>query len=245
MKYTSHAKAAMAVAVLSVAATYATSVETETCLGKPPTTTPSACDRMQAKLKTCSEITRKEDIIICFCNQDMLNAFILYVGDEMLLDPNFIRCSVELGIANLVGVLNSCKGEARECALMYISDADIDVMVEEWQKACKQYLPTSITTPVLTPLSTILDPDSCSSAAQACLMRDRGVSSCKMAFATNTTAALSCLCQSTQLDLASRCQIDGTKCIPTKPVTVTNIWEYKNCQPTGWPVRNPFVSYEF
>ena len=146
--------------------------------------------------------------------------------------------------ANRMDHFVSCKGETRECLLTYDFDSDIDVLVEEWHKACDNYVSPSITTPILTSLSTVLDRDDCIPIADVCYQRYNGAKSCLSAQTTDSAQKLSCLYQSTQLDLASRCHIDGTSCIPMA-VVLTNILEYKYCRPTEWLVRDSEFSVQY
>lgn len=130
-------------------------------------------------------------------------------------------------------ISRSCKAAMRECLLTYNFDSDMDKLISAWHRGCDSHLSSSLTTPLLTPLSTVYNVDDCSSAADACVQRSYGAASCKSAY-TGATESLNCLCQPTQVSLASRCKIDGTKCFETTSLAISDIWEYKNCRPTGW-----------
>ena len=138
----------------------------------------------------------------------------------------------------------SCEEEIRQCLQNKDFDSETDKVLVEWHRACDPFLSeATITTPSLTPLTTTFVLDDCSSAAQACLEREHGISTCSSAHSADVTGLVSCLCESSQVDLASRCDIDGVRRCDLgdkKGVDVTDVWEYKYCNPTDWPVS--FVS---
>jgi hypothetical protein len=130
-----------------------------------------------------------------------------------------------------------CKGELRECSGGYTSDRYWDESIALWHEKCDPHLTFTPTTPMLTPLSTTLDTDECTSIYDACLQRSAGLSSCSEAYSANITEAVSCLCRPSQLSAASRCFVDRTDCWFRRtdpPVTLSTVVEYEYCQPSGW-----------
>ncbi|RYP72287.1 hypothetical protein DL771_004261 [Monosporascus sp. 5C6A] len=161
-----------------------------------------ACKRLNEGLNECNQKTTKEETIACFCVQTVLNALV------------------------------ECKGENRECVKGYYFDSASDDMIALWHDKCSPYLTFTPTTPILTPLSTTMDPDACKSAYDACLRRDDGVKLCAEAYSASPTEVVSCLCQPTHLSVASVCYVDRTKCILTGTANISTVLEYRYCQPT-------------
>lgn len=201
-------KMALLLVVLAITTAYAgTNTGTPVCIGPAPTSHPTACERLVTTLEECNAKASKDEIKSCFCSQNIVNAMI------------------------------SCEEETRQCLQSTDFDSATDQAMLEWHSVCDQFISeATITTPSLTPLTTTFRLDDCFSAAQACLEREHGVSTCSSAHSADVTGFVSCVCESSQVDLASRCEIDGGRCdfIDKKGPTVTDIWEYKNCNPTGW-----------
>ena len=82
------------------------------------------------------------------------------------------------------------------------------------------------TTPAITSLSLTFDPANCLSIQSYCQNFGALTEACTVSSANELQ---SCLCQVTVLDLASRCEIDGSiSCLFQTPTT-TNLFSYKQC----------------
>ncbi|RYO93929.1 hypothetical protein DL764_007905 [Monosporascus ibericus] len=161
-----------------------------------------ACKRLYGTFNECYQKTTEEEIKACICVQAVLNDFV------------------------------ECKGDSRECGKGYHLDNTWDDMIDLWHDQCSPYFTFTPTTPILTPLSTTMDPDACKSVYGACLRRDVGVKSCSEAYSPSPTEVVSCLCQPTHLLVASVCYVDRTKCFPTETANISTVLEYSYCQPT-------------
>lgn len=85
------------------------------------------------------------------------------------------------------------------------------------------YVPT---TPAITSLSLTFDPANCLSAESYCQNFGALTDACTVSSANELQ---SCLCQVTVLDLASRCEIDGSISCAFRTPTTTNLFSYKHC----------------
>jgi hypothetical protein len=125
----------------------------------------------------------------------------------------------------------SCESEYRLCAEGYEFDSNFTGtagLYALWHSACDNVITYSPTTPVLTSLSLTFDPLNCLSAQSYC--QDFGVltDDCS-ATITGSIELQSCMCQASVLDLASRCEIDGSVSCLFKTPTLTNLYSYQNC----------------
>lgn len=121
-----------------------------------------------------------------------------------------------------------------------------------WHEACDEHITFAPTTSSLTSLAVTVDPAACQSAYDACLQRDEGLESCGSMYSAhmNATEAVDCICQSSQLWVASRCYTYGTKCNPDRTTRLSTMPEYVYCQPAEWsslatPVRGAQLPREF
>jgi hypothetical protein len=78
-------------------------------------------------------------------------------------------------------------------------------------------------------LSTPFDQANCLSVESNCNAFGASTDSCVSAY-TLSDALQSCWCQATILDLASRCEIDGSVSCLLQTPTTTNLWSYSHCR---------------
>ncbi|KAH8748115.1 hypothetical protein F5883DRAFT_509362 [Diaporthe sp. PMI_573] len=110
------------------------------------------CDNVNAILQRCNQLTAKQDIINCFCTQDLINA---YVG---------------------------CEEEFRQCALSTTYDSEFEDSLSQWHSACDDKISFAVTTSSIALPTQTLDQDTCPSIDQSCIALQSTSSSCLTAY---------------------------------------------------------------
>jgi hypothetical protein len=122
-----------------------------------------------------------------------------------------------------------CKSEFRICGQGYEFDSEFDGpqgFFGLWHSACDAVLTYVPTTPAITSLSMTADLANCQSAQSYCSVFGASTDSCSE---SSINELQSCICQATVLDLASRCEIDGSILCGFLTPTSTNLFSYKSC----------------
>jgi len=124
---------------------------------------------------------------------------------------------------------SSCKSEFRICIEGFVYDSDFEGpngLFGLWHSACDDVLTYVPSTPAITSLSLTFDPANCLSAESFCQNFGALTDACTVSSANELQ---SCLCRVTVLDLASRCEIDGSISCAFRVPTTTNLFSYKHC----------------
>ncbi|KAH7408072.1 hypothetical protein DE146DRAFT_645176 [Phaeosphaeria sp. MPI-PUGE-AT-0046c] len=121
-----------------------------------------------------------------------------------------------------------CKSETRQCGLTTSFDSVFDSVLVEWHKACDVYLSAPITTPTVAQPTATVQQGVCGDLAESCNRWSRGASTCR-ASNSNGPVVTSCLCSKSMLNLASACEIDGSRLCLFSRADVTQLWEYQHC----------------
>lgn len=122
-----------------------------------------------------------------------------------------------------------CESEFRICAEGYEYDSEFEGpqgLFGLWHSACDAVLTYAPTTPAISSLSLTFDPANCLSAESYCSALEALTNACTVSSANELQ---SCMCQATAIDLASRCEIDGSVSCEFRTPTATNLYSYKYC----------------
>ncbi|KAH6886744.1 hypothetical protein B0T10DRAFT_461209 [Thelonectria olida] len=142
--------AALALLLSTFIGCYGSDLHPTICVGK-ISSFPN-CDKVGQILQRCDRLTVKQEIIDCFCTQELLNA---YVG---------------------------CKGEFRQCGLTNAYDSAFDAEIGNWEEACAPYLTTGITTPSIAGPTRTLNEDTCQTYIESCVQLSQASASCTSSF---------------------------------------------------------------
>jgi hypothetical protein len=127
---------------------------------------------------------------------------------------------------------NSCQSEFRICVQGYEYDSEFEGpqgLYALWHSACDGAISYTPTTPPITSLSATAGVDACLTAESNCAALGLSTESCTSSYSLSAELQ-HCFCQPAVLDLASRCEIDGSvSCLLKTPVS-TNLWSYKQCR---------------
>jgi len=124
-----------------------------------------------------------------------------------------------------------CEGEVQQCILSNTFNSDFEEVISSWHEKCDPH--TSVTTPLIEPLSTTVNVGvglgDCSSILESCNSWIRETSACKSSY-TAMVDLNSCECQPSMISLASVCEYDGNVSCWLTSADSTNLWEYYNCR---------------
>ena len=120
----------------------------------------------------------------------------------------------------------SCENEFRQCLQSYEEDNQEQQVLENWHSGCDHFITFPLSTPVLSTLaSSIGDPAVCSEIETVCTEGGSITRDCKQSYgaATDSSGLTSCLCQSSLLSAASRCEFDGNITCSEQTAALSNI----------------------
>jgi hypothetical protein len=130
---------------------------------------------------------------------------------------------------------NSCESEFRICVQGYEYDSEFEGpqgLFALWHSACDGVISYTPTTPPITSLSVTGGVDACLTAESNCVAFGSFTDSCTSTYSLSVELR-HCFCQPAILDLASRCEVDGSVSCQFKTPVSTNLWSYKQCRGAG------------
>lgn len=127
-----------------------------------------------------------------------------------------------------------CQGEFRICN----GNTNFDFEFEDpesglyalWHSACDNFNTYIVTTPSIVETPATISAEGCASNYDDCFRISDIHASCTRSFSSGTGRS-SCLCQSTNLAIASRCEIDGASCLQSA-IATSKLYSYNYC-PNG------------
>lgn len=126
---------------------------------------------------------------------------------------------------------NSCQSELRICVEGYTYDSEFEGpqgLYGLWHSACDGEISYTPTTPPITSISITAGSDACLSAISNCVAFSSFTDSCTSTYSLSAELR-HCFCQPAILDLASRCEVDGSVSCEFKTPVSTNLWSYQQC----------------
>jgi hypothetical protein len=165
----------------------------------------------------------------------------------MLLPTNSSQCHCWVSISSKPSYITlsipRCESEFRICADGYEFDSQFqgpNGYFALWHSACDGHITYTPTTPAITSLSTTVDQGNCLTAESYCGAFGASTDSCVSSY-TLSEELQSCWCQAAILNLASRCEVDGSLSCLLQTPTTTDLWSYKHCRGSSMGVPNTAV----